>query len=88
MRDENILPALKQERAYKTFCAGAESFLRRWSPEDPRESFEFTAELMGLFREMIISHGIIHQEVATKYFEQTMRTATAYVVAPPIPEKK
>jgi triphosphoribosyl-dephospho-CoA synthetase len=77
VRDGDLLRALKDERDHKIFAARAEEFCRRYAPDDPREAFEFTAALMSLFRDMILTQGIVHQQVAAHYFDQTMRVANA-----------
>lgn len=86
MRDDDILPSLKQERDYRIFCNGAESFINRWAPSEPWKRVEFTAGLMGLFREMIITQQTVHQEVAARYFKQSMDFGNMLHV-PPIIKK-
>ena len=75
MRDADLLHALKNERDHQVFQSRCEQFVRRWSPQDPRDAFEFTGELMGLFRTMILTRDVVHQSVASHYFEKNMTTA-------------
>ena len=76
MRDEDILESLKKhERDYQVFVLRSEAFIARWSPEDPYQKHRFTADLMGLFREMFITQQQVHAEVAQRYFKQSMDLA-------------
>lgn len=83
MRDADLLDALKNERDHQMFQQRAAAFVKRWSPDDPREQWEFTGDLMSLFRDMILTQGVVHQQVAAHYFKENMTTLSA-ITMPPI----
>lgn len=72
-----MLKALQNERDHAIFAQRAEAFVKRWCPDDPRERWEFTGELMSLFRDMILTQQHVHQQVAARYFDQTMTISRA-----------
>lgn len=74
MMDADILDALKNERDHHIFHARAAAFVKRWSPDDPHERWEFTGDLMALFRDMIMTQQHVHQQVATRYLKDSMTT--------------
>lgn len=76
MRNDEILPTIKDDRDYRIFHDYAEHFIKRWAPmHDPRATAEFTADLMGMFRELIMTRHQIHCEVSAQYFRQSMDLA-------------
>jgi len=87
MRDADMLAALKNERDHTIFAQRAEVFVKRWSPDNPRERWEFTGELMSLFRDMVMTQQHVHQSVATHYFDQSMTAMKAQPMAPIIISK-
>lgn len=82
MRDADPLDALKNERDHQIFQQRAAAFVKRWSPDDPREQWEFTGALMSLFRDMILTQGAVHQQVAVHYLKENMTTLSAMPVPP------
>ena len=84
MRDAELLQALKNERDHQIFQQRCEAFVRRWAPLDPRDGYQFTGDLMSLFRDLILTQGIVHQQVAGHYFDKNMTTLSMMPMAPVI----
>lgn len=83
MMDADMLKALQDERDHAVFARRAEAFVKRWAPLDLREQWEFTGELMSLFRDMILTQQHVHQQVATRYYKENM-TTLSMVARPPL----
>lgn len=56
----------REERNRRMFHDRCEGFIRRWGPEDRRDSADFSAELMVLFRELQISQARAYGEIVAR----------------------
>lgn len=69
MNDKTLMQSIEadiEERGRRLFHDRCEHFIRRWGPEDLRESADFSAELMMLFRDMQISQAQAYGEIVAR----------------------
>lgn len=65
----------REERNRRMFHDRCEHFIRHWGPKDLRESAEFSADLMMLFRDLQISQAQAYGEIVAR--EMSLRPLQA-----------
>lgn len=82
---DGLMRHARPEREYAIFRQRAAYFIKTWAPTDLRDRDEFTADLMGMFRELQLSQSEVFTSVLTRIYAMT--PAATFMPTPVNPEK-
>lgn len=71
---------------YAVFRLRTEYFIKTWAPSDLRDRDAFTADLMGMFRELQMSQSEVFTSVLTRIYALT--PAASFMTTAPITPPK
>ena len=78
----------RKYREYRMFHERVDNIVKRWAPNDLREQAEFTADLMSLFRELMIGQAQVYSDAVSRQMGLTLQMGSLLPNMPILKDEK